>query len=172
MDVQIDDMTPPVDTIAANLFRDVDYRDAFLVAGASFATVDDAARAYFLNQPQWISIISMNVLSRKAFVDVVASATFEAGTAVGAWKVYDRSADEIVFGDDMGFMEYRFSLRLRPEGHVRPGVEASTVVRYRWRRASHFYFTLVKPFHRLFVPMSLKAMVRPAPGDLAIEVAQ
>ena len=78
------------------------------------------------------------------------------GPQVGSWQVYKRSDDEIIFGDDMGFMEYRFSFYMDELGNV----EAGTAVKFKWARLSRCYFGLVKPLHRRFVPLSLRAALR------------
>jgi hypothetical protein len=81
---------------------------------------------------------------------------------VGSWEVVERSDDEIVFGDSLGFMQYRFSFRRIDDEHI----EAATAVRYRWRRTGRFYFALVRPFHRRFVAHALArvAAARPSSG--------
>ncbi len=53
-----------------------------------------------------------------------------------------RNQDEIVFGDHMGSMEYRFSFRLCSE---RSRVEGATAVKFVWRRSGRSYRWLVQP---------------------------
>lgn len=154
---QITVVEPSADSEIAATYVKPDYRDAFLVPAQGWATVEQFASAYFLNQPRWLSMVSMNLTSRAKLVAALADSGFAQGSAVGAWQVHRRSDNEIVFGDDMGFMEYRFSMRLLASGDI----EASTAVKYRWQRMSHLYFSIVKPMHRRFVPMSLRAAISP-----------
>ena len=155
-------------SLAASAFDQPDYRDAFQVQqpDTSWRDVDEIARAFFLGQPRWIAIVSMNLGSRADLEAALATTTFDVGTSVGSWKVYDRDDAEIVFGDDMGFMEYRFALR-QVDKRTATG---STSVRYRWPRVSGFYFGLVKPFHRRFIPIAMRNMASrpPMTADLAM----
>ena len=144
-----------IDRAFNSTFKSADYRDGFRVeTGGRYATVADFATAYFLNQPRWLSLVSMNLASRQKLKAAIANTDgYQIDTAIGSWKVYDRTEDEIVFGDNMGFMEYRFSFRLDAAGFV----EASTAVKYGWGGAGRFYFAIVKPMHKRFVPISLRA---------------
>ncbi|MGH1488940.1 MAG: DUF2867 domain-containing protein [Acidimicrobiales bacterium] len=152
---RIREIPPTPGTAIDQVFTPADYRDCFLVeTGDRYPTVADFASAYFLNQPRWLSLLSMNLASRKKLKAAIADANgYQVDTAIGSWKVYNRTEEEIVFGDNMGFMEYRFSFRLDGAGFV----EASTAVKYSWGGTGRFYFALVKPMHKRFVPISLRA---------------
>ena len=151
----IKEVIPSTGTLIETIFDAADYRDAFVVPASSvpFTSVAAYATAYFVNQPRWLSLVSMNLATQARLHRAIDDATFAEGDSVGSWKVHGRSSDEIVFGDDMGFMEYRFSFWLRPDG----AIEASTAVRYKWRRVGRYYFAIVKPMHKRFVPISLRA---------------
>lgn len=155
---EIIEIEPTRHTLVDQAYPDADYRDAFHVGCArhDFATVGDFATAYFMNQPRWLSLVSMNISSRDKLEQALGDHSFSQGSQVGSWKVHGRTDDEILFGDNMGFMEYRFSFTRRADGDI----EASTAVKYRWRRLSHLYFTLVKPAHKRFVPISLRGALR------------
>lgn len=142
-------------------FDTLDYRDLFSVAlpPGRFADVDAMARVFFSSQSRWFPLISMNTTPARMRRHLAAT-NFALGSRVGSWKVFDRSEDEIVFGDHMGFMEYRFSLSLRTAVLPEPGdvAQGSTAVRFVWRRTGRFYFELVKPFHRWFVRTTLQRL--------------
>ena len=159
MSLQIFTVKPTSGTLVEGQFDTDDYRDAFLVPTAGrYRDVGEFATFYFLHQPVWLSFVSMNLPSKQRLTKALGDASFQPGSTVGSWKVHARNDREIVFGDHMGFMEYRFSFLMTDDGDV----EASTAVKYRWRRLSALYFTLVKPMHRKFVPISLKAALRDA----------
>jgi len=66
--------------------------------------------------------------------------------------VIERDGHEIVFGDDLGFMQYRIGFRLGQSANT---IEAATAVSYLWPRTGPIYFALVRPFHKLFVKYAL-----------------
>lgn len=144
-------------TLIDTVYTDPDYADRFAieVAPGRFATVDDVATSWFTRQPAWIRLLSTNSLLRGGVIAACRDNGYAPGTSVGSWEVIDRSDDEIVFGDHLGFMEFRTSFRLRP-GCTHDNLEARTVVRYVWRRTGRFYFALVRPAHRRFMRFLLR----------------
>lgn len=143
--------TPTPHTFIAGAYEQPDYNDAYIVGDANVDDVATFATQFFLSQPAWLAKASMNTPKRQQRIDAIATGDYEVGSAVGTWKVHGRNNDEIVFGEHMGFMEYRFSFLRRPDGRV----EASTSVQY-VRRFGRIYFAIVKPFHIRFVKLALR----------------
>lgn len=145
---------PDGTSIVARIYESPDYLDRYIaeVDPGRFETVDDVAHAWFIGQPAWLRLLSTNAVSARRLSRAIATGRFQCGTSVGSWEVIDRNTEEIVFGESMGFMQYRFSFRL-----VDPGgsIEAATAVKYLWPRTGPLYFTLVKPFHRKFINLVL-----------------
>lgn len=152
--LKVEEIDPVRPSLIAEQFGQVDYEDAFRIEldSPAWSSVDELAECFFRSQPRWISLVSMGLRSDGHLEAELGESAFAVGSAVGSWKVYDRNAGEIVFGDDMGFMEYRFSLA-RVDSRQATG---ATAVQYKWARASRFYFRLVKPFHRRFIPIALR----------------
>jgi hypothetical protein len=148
----IKEITPTQDTLASKEFTQIDYHDSFEIQG-TFGNVDAFAQCYFLSQPSWLSLVSMNLFSTKSIQKAIDKSAFKKGSAIGSWKIYTRDENEIVFGDDMGFMEYRFFMLWVDETTVRVG----TVVQYKGRFGK-YYFALVKLMHKKFVRMSLESL--------------
>ncbi|MBN4047426.1 DUF2867 domain-containing protein [Acidimicrobiaceae bacterium AH-315-P05] len=146
---------PATGAIVTSIYDSPDYLDRFVkdVAPGTFDSVDDVATAWFTEQPTWLRIVSTNTLTRRALQDAIATGGYRIGTSVGAWEIIDRDDDEIVFGDDMGFMQYRFSLRLSASAAQ---IEAATAVKYLWPRAGRYYFAIVRPIHTRFVKVMLR----------------
>jgi hypothetical protein len=153
---------PRADSIVATVYDAPDYLDRFVatVAPDAFADVDAVVDRWFLDQPGWLRVLSTNTLSRRKVVESLPPSGYRIGNSVGSWDVVDRSAEEIVFGDDMGFMQYRFSFRRVDTRHI----EAATAVRYLWPRTGRFYFSIVRRFHRRFVAYAL-ARTASGPGS-------
>jgi hypothetical protein len=83
---------------------------------------------------------------------------FQPGNRVGIFRVYQRSAEEILMGDDDRHLDYRVSVLVRQQADQR-WATVSTVVRYNgW--LGRAYFLPVRPFHRLIVPALLRQMQR------------
>lgn len=143
-------ISPSTDTLVESSYDRPDYRDAYLIANPHDVTVEQFASGFFLSQPAWLARVSMNLGGGQSRRAAIGDAGYLVGSSVGSWKVHERSEDEIVFGEHMGFMEYRFSVLRRADGDI----EASTVVKY-LKRFAPFYFTVVKPFHRGFIKVAL-----------------
>jgi hypothetical protein len=150
MTVTIIESDPRKHSLVSTIYDSPDYLDRFVaeVEPNRFATVDEVATAWFIEQPAWIRLISTNTFSTRRISNAVSSGRFQSGTSVGSWQVIDRNDNEIVFGDDMGFMQYRFAFHLNETADA---IEAATAVRYLWPRAGRFYFMLAKPVHRRFI---------------------
>lgn len=147
---------PAVDTLVAAMYDEPDYRDAFLIPG-NWHNVEEFTTAFFTGQPRLLARLSMNS-SPAVIRAAVGDQSYAEGSSVGSWRVHGRSDREIVFGDDMGFMEYRFSFRLRDDEQI----EASTAVKYKSARMGPIYFSIVKPFHRRFVAIALRNAAKTA----------
>ena len=81
---------------------------------------------------------------------------FKKTLALVLGKIFNRNKNEIVFGDDMGFMEYRFSMLYNPNTNR---VEVSTLVHYK-SIMGKYYFALIKFMHKKFIIISLKNVVK------------
>lgn len=66
----------------------------------------------------------------------------------------DRSEDEVLTFDSMGFLEFGVSVLVDDRA-----VTMSNLVRYR-SRFGRLYFAVVKPFHRLIAPRLLRRAAR------------
>ncbi len=142
---------PTRGTLIAAAYPTADYRDAFLVESGHTGQIEDFVTRFFLQQPRWIARVSMNLSDETSRLEAIGPGEYPQGSSVGSWKVHGRSKNEIMFGEHMGFMEYRFSVLQRPDGRI----EAATAVKY-VKRFGHIYFAIVKPFHRAFIKIALR----------------
>jgi len=141
-------------TLASRQLESIDYRDCFEL-NTNIDSIDEFTKEYFLAQPTWLRIVSISVIQQKSIINVLNHTTFDKNNRIGQWRVYDRDEDEIIFGQDMGFMEYCFSFKKHDEQTIR----ASTTVQYKGRFGK-YYFAIVSLLHKLFVKMSLKNTIR------------
>lgn len=81
------------------------------------------------------------------------------GERVGIFKVFDRSDNEIILGEDDSHLNFRVSLLLGPKIDDKKDFTISTTVNFNnW--FGKLYFLPVKPFHRLIVPAMLKSVIK------------
>ena len=150
------DITPLPHSLVFSALPEPDYRDALAaeIPAGTYATITDFARSFFLAQPSWLRAISMNLLSQSKMQEAVTRTNFKPGDAIGSWKIYAENADEIVFGEALGFMTYRFSLSLK-RGAPSDTIVASTIAKTN-SRFGKVYFSLVKLVHKYFVRLTLR----------------
>ncbi|NQY94352.1 MAG: DUF2867 domain-containing protein [Campylobacteraceae bacterium] len=145
-------------SLVYNSFNKIDYRDAFKMkyAKGTFQNIDEYAKVYFLSQPTWLRLISMNTISKQKIVDSLNQSNFKIDSNIGSWKIFSRNDKEIVFGDSMGFLDYRFSMSLdKTKADV---IEVSTVIKLNGFMGK-YYFAVVRLMHRKFVIISLKNVI-------------
>ena len=137
--------------LVSTALEHIDYSDCFVenIDIKQFETIDIFVKRYFETQPRGLAIISMNIFSKKGIQKALKNNFFTIKDSVGNWKIYLRDDKEIVFGDDMGFMEYRFSMRLDDSR-----LYVATIVQYKGKMGK-YYFSIVKLLHQRFVLLSL-----------------
>jgi len=137
--------------LVSSALAHIDYSDCFttVIDTKRFNTIDTFVKCYFETQPRWLAMISMNLFSKKSMKNALKDNHFTTDEYIGSWKIYMRDNNEIVFGDDMGFMEYRFSMRIDDDT-----LYVATVVQYKGKMGK-YYFTFVKLLHQKFVLLSL-----------------
>ena len=139
------------DMLINTALEQIDYSDCFVenIDIIQFETIDIFVKKYFETQPRWLAMISMNIFSKRGMQKALKNNFFTVNDSIGSWKIYLRNDKEIVFGDDMGFMEYRFSMRLDNNR-----LRVSTIVQYKGK-IGKYYFSIVKLLHQKFVLLSL-----------------
>lgn len=82
---------------------------------------------------------------------------FEPGEQAGLFRVFIRTNDEIILGEDDKHLNFRVSLFLQESGNNKSNkiVTVTTIVIYNnW--FGQLYFFMIKPFHKLIVTRMLK----------------
>lgn len=129
------------------------------------------AKAFFSFSPKWIGslfalrnkIVSVfglktgNGLSQKE--EVLQNFKGEIGDQVGVFKVFDKTENELILGENDSHLNFRVSLLLVTQPDHTKDLTISTVVHFNnW--FGKLYFFPVKPFHKLIVPAMLKSSIR------------
>ncbi len=155
------------------------YSDSF--RGVFMDPEDDAdilivSKAFFTAPPRWIDkllilrnkIVSVFGLKTGGGINernqLIQSFRGEIGDQVGVFKVFERSDDEIILGEDDAHLNFRVSILLQPKSCDKKDLIISTVVSFNnWY--GKLYFLVVKPFHKLIVPAMLKSTIK----ELAVQ---
>ncbi len=163
----------PDSTLLNNAFSQIDYGDAYRVrlAGSADTSLDDVLKIFSTAAPGWVGRLMglRNQLVKLIGLEAkpISSRdrpimTGQPGTKIGFFKVFQRSSNEIVMGEDDLHLNYRVSILLQPDLEQDfCWATISTIVHYNnWR--GKLYFLPVRPFHRLIVPAMLKNMANKA----------
>lgn len=154
--IVIKETAPDFSALVATSLPKVDYRDALSaeVAACQFQNIDAFVQTFFRQQPAWLRLVSTGIARRSKLEQILTETVLEPGQKVGAWKIFRRNQNEIVFGEEMGFMSYRFSLSLFPQ-EIADRIGSATVVQLHGKFGK-VYFGLVKLLHLRFIKLSLK----------------
>ncbi|MFD2562730.1 DUF2867 domain-containing protein [Aquimarina rubra] len=162
---------PKASLLSKNKF---DYSDSFK---AEFTDKEDTTdiivmtKAFFSASPGWIgklfvlrnkmvSVFGLKTGNKiKGKEDVLQNFKGEIGEQIGIFKVFNKSDNEIILGEDDSHLNFRVSLLLEPKEDSRKNLTISTIVNFNnW--FGKLYFLPVKPFHKLIVPAMLKSTIK------------
>ncbi len=135
-------------------------------------------RLFFMAAPGWVNrlfalrnrmvqLIGLKVpgtvKNRRALIE---SFTGKPGEQIGLFRVVDKSANELLLGEDDKHLDFRVSLLLEDMNASVTDryLTISTAVRFH-NGLGRLYFIPVKPFHRLIVRSMLKEMGRAIQAD-------
>ncbi|MEW5855276.1 MAG: DUF2867 domain-containing protein [Myxococcota bacterium] len=145
----------------------MDHADAFRVVVAESTPLDALVRAVFSSAPAWVErmLRLRNALVKPLGLKTDPGAAADAqsgpvvpGGHVGFFRVYARSENEVLLGEDDRHLDFRVSVRLQRESAACWAVVTTVVCFHNW--VGRAYFLPVKPFHRIIVPALLEQGVR------------
>jgi len=166
----------PRGTLIAGAFPRIDYADAYRVRlpAGSPRDIDSLTRALLGAAPGWVRALMalrdrlvglIGLKTSKRGVRGLERAAFQPGESFGIFRVFARTADEIMLGEDDRHLDFRVSVLLQRERGADWAV-VTTVVRFHgW--FGRAYFLPVRPLHRLIVPAMLRSAVRGLAGGPA-----
>ncbi|HEV7348615.1 DUF2867 domain-containing protein [Telluribacter sp.] len=166
---------PPASVLTTTT-RSYDYTDSYTGTFEDkddTITAADACKAFFRSGPQWVGKL---FILRNKIVAVFGLKTAEVpknrqqlldnftcrpGEQLGLFKVYSRTDNEVILGEDDKHLDFRISLFVSPHPQDQSSkvlTLSTTVVFHNW--LGRLYFLPVKPFHKLIVPAMLKGIVK------------
>lgn len=112
-----------------------------------------------------VSLLGLKNLGRLGDLEPAKEASaYRVGDRIGIFSVLSISDDELVLGDSDRHLDVKVSFCKRT-GDNRETIVATTVVHIH-NRLGRAYLLLVKPFHRLVVPASLRQAAAGSPAAL------
>jgi len=154
----------PPQSGVARMYPSTDLADAYSICLPPGTSNDPEALARFIfsHQPSWIAWLTnlrdmiVAGLGLKTAKNLALLAGDTQADRLGIFKVYSRSATEIILGEDDKHLDFRLSVLCTPiqtqESHRQ--LVLSTVVHCH-NRLGRAYLTVIAPFHRRVVKASL-----------------
>ena len=127
-------------------------------------------RAFFSSTPKWVDhlfelrnklVAVFGLKTGKGTqnkAELLKNSNFEAGDKLGLFKVFERTENEIILGEDDKHLDFRVSLFLESITNDTKVLTVSTTVKYN-NGFGRVYFFFVKPFHQLIVTRMLKGII-------------
>lgn len=173
--MSISKSTLPVDSILMSGENQYDYIDSYqgFFRNKKNITSTEIGKAFFMSGPKWIEKlfdfrnkivgffglkISGKISQRQHMLDNFKA---EKGEQIGLFKVFDKTENEIILGEDDKHLNFRVSLLLEKQDseEKKNKIIISTTVKFN-NSFGRLYFLPVKPFHKLIVPTMLKAIIK------------
>jgi hypothetical protein len=157
----------PQDAMNSYEFAPLDYADAFRVKLPEDLSLSMTEMAYHVfgemtSYPVYVQLLlKLRDLMVKPFGLYTASDTEEITDHSdwnGFFRIYQTSKNEIIIGGDDKHLDVRVSL-LKTIQDDKPFLTVSTFVRLN-NLLGKVYFTIIKPFHKIIVPSTIKKSMR------------
>ncbi|MGE0088551.1 MAG: DUF2867 domain-containing protein [Bacteroidales bacterium] len=133
--------------------------------------IDKIIELFLLSGPKWadgllavrdriVKVFGLKTSKELAGEQTTSCTNYEPGERLGLFKLFSKTGNEAILGEDDKHLNFRVSLLIEPSPELdKWQISITTVVKYNnW--FGKLYFFPVKPFHRLIVKSTLKDMVR------------
>jgi hypothetical protein len=143
-----------------------DYLDSYDDAlNASKISIEQVGKAFFASSPAWVdwlfdirnrvvSMLGLKTSGAESKEAVIQNIKCEVGESIGLFKIFAKTENEIVMGEDDKHLDFRVSLFLDRQNNL---LVVSTIVKiHNW--LGRLYFLPVKPFHKIIVPVMTKGI--------------
>lgn len=159
----------PVESGVRHIYKATNLADAYSIQLPEGATTNPEllARFIFSQQSRWVAGLMavrdvlvagfrLKTSSQLQKVECAAKAN-----RVGIFKIYSKSAHEIILGEDDKHLDFRLSVlcQMRSSAMISPNLTVSTVVHCH-NLLGRIYIFVIAPFHRLIVQSMLRRAAR------------
>jgi Protein of unknown function (DUF2867) len=156
----------PADSAVAHAYASTDLADAYSIRLPANSIVDPELLARFIlsHQARWVErlIAVRDALVRRLGIKTAADLRRMSDGRIEFFKIYSRSAREIILGEDDSHLDFRLSVMRTTEASAEGGrvhLVLSTVVHCH-NRIGRAYIRLIAPFHRMVVKSALRRAAR------------
>jgi len=148
-----------------------DYMDTFqflIKDSADKISLDEVVDAMSKPGPKWFqglfairnkiaSLFNLKTSATEEEENTPHNKKWEVGSRAGIFKIYAREGNEIILGENDSHLDFRVSVVLEycDDPADSKLITMSTAVKYN-NRLGRAYFFVVKPFHRLLVPVVMR----------------
>jgi hypothetical protein len=131
-------------------------------------TITEVVKSFFSAGPRWVSLLFQvrNKLVRIFGLKTSGESTdreaqlkafkCEPGERLGLFKVFDKTENEVIIGEDDKHLNFRISFLLDKKTAV---IQMTTAVKFH-NNLGKIYFFFVKPFHKIIAPLMLNNIRR------------
>ena len=150
--------------------KSFDYTDSFKgeIASGNISS-SEMGKAFFTSGPRWgkkmfafrnkmVRLFGLKTGNENGKIPEFKDMACEVGDQIGLFKIFYKTGNEIVLGEDDKHLDFRVSLLYSKESGHQNFLTVSTTVKYH-NRLGKLYFLPVRPFHKLIVPAMLKKMI-------------
>ncbi|WP_315383198.1 DUF2867 domain-containing protein [Microvirgula aerodenitrificans] len=146
------------------------YQDCCIEALPATVNIEQALLAFFGSSPAWLLalmalrnrlVTPLGLKTARAAPGPVPT-PFRVGQRIGIFRILALDKQEVVLGENDSHLDFRTSLQLL-HGPAGPQLAMSSWVKTH-NAVGVCYFALVRPFHRLIVPIMARATVRRLSG--------
>lgn len=144
----------------------------FIIDPKNTITPTDVGKAFFTSSPKWVgsifklrngiaSLLGLKVPAKLDKQAALNNFNCEPGEQLGLFKVFGKTGEEIILGEDDRHLNFRVSLFLQQDADdaQKKHLTVSTTVTFN-NLLGRLYFLPVKPFHTFIVPAMMKSMVK------------
>lgn len=134
--------------------------DSFTVGKAFFSSVPKWGEKLFMLRNKVVALFGLKVSEKPSnSAEILNNFKGEVGEQIGLFKVFHKSDNEIVLGENDKHLDFRVSLLFsKTEEEKKDLFISTTVIFHNW--LGKLYFLPVKPFHKLIVPIMLKTIIK------------
>ncbi|AZA76866.1 DUF2867 domain-containing protein [Chryseobacterium sp. G0186] len=164
----------PEESVLSKAKKDFDYIDSFkgeLTVIGEEINITEIGKAFFTSGPKWgkkmfafrnkiVGFFGLKTGNEAGSEKSANDVKCEVGERIGLFKVFDKTNNEIILGEDDKHLDFRVSLLFDKNKNPKDvkSLTISTTVKYHsW--LGILYFLPVRPFHQLIVPAMLKNII-------------
>ena len=150
-----------------------DFSDSFVGSNMNSSkrySIEEITKLFFETSPKWIDhlfevrnkvvkIFGLKVSDVPNKEELLKNTKFVINEEIGLFKIFDKSNNEIILGQNDKHLNFKISILSNIRTDDKQLITISTLVYFnKWY--GKLYFQLIRPFHKLIVPLMLKNILK------------